>query len=56
MYLVAGGLVALFDISQVAEGCFLTAFEKSLLFVRIVLSWPTYIVEDFLLWMERDED
>jgi hypothetical protein len=56
LYLALGVLVALIDFVKVAQECALTSFEQLLLCARIVLSWPTYLVEDFLLWRAANED
>lgn len=57
LYLALGGLVAIIDSPKVAlEACPLTRFEQFLLFARITLSWPTYLIEDYLLWKDRDAD
>lgn len=56
-YLALGGLVALLVSPRAAVECsILTRFEQLLLFSRITLSWPTYLVEEYMLWKDGDED
>ena len=56
-YLALGVVVSVFDAASVAVECStLTRYEQFLLFARITLSWPTYLVEDYLIWKDRDAD
>jgi Ran GTPase-activating protein (RanGAP) involved in mRNA processing and transport len=38
------------------EDCFLRARERILMAVRVMLAWPTYLLEDLFCWVENDED
>ena len=57
LYLALGVLVAVIDSEKVARECsILTTLEQYLLFTRVALAWPTYLVEDFKRWKDGDED
>ena len=56
IYLTLGALVAIIDSEKVARECsILSTFEQFLLFTRVALAWPTYVVEDFKRWKDGDE-
>lgn len=64
IYFAVGMLVAIFNDQKVikdldTDGYYLRTRERTLMALRVMLAWPTYLAEDFFFWadsMDDDED
>jgi len=46
-----------FDFSQATNGqMLLVALQQSIHYLRVAVAWPTYLVEDFLIYLSNRED